>query len=188
MPPPFRDRATGQKCPPAPMTSGVAIVSLTIQLAPSRERAKDVSAVPVFNRAPERARRNVSNSRRRMPQLTGRAHEVSSSRPPMRPVRNAVIGWSVRPPRRYSSGSTRHSSKTCGVTQPAQGLSRGNTALSRTRTSRPASRSFRAEVEPAGPPPTTTASAVSIGRVQRRARPGHAVHARAREGNLEELE
>ena len=46
-----------------------------------------------------------------------------------------------------------------GVTQPAHNLVRGKTLRSSSMTSRPASRSFQAQVDPAGPPPTTMASA-----------------------------
>ena len=77
-----------------------------------------------------------------------------------------VIGWNVRP-RRYSSMSRFKSVTTCGVIHPAQTLSRGNTAASTTITSRPARRSAHAQVDPAGPPPTMSASheRIQLGRV-----------------------
>src|SRR6056300_753258 len=81
-----------------------------------------------------------------------------------------------------------------GVTQPAHNLVRGKVARSRTSTSRPASRSFQAQVDPAGPPPTTMASAVCMLVAVRRsrilivARPRYAIVAARREHDLEELQ
>src|SRR5262245_8909292 len=79
----------------------------------------------------------------------------------MTPARNPRIVCSVRP-RAYSSRSSERSVTTCGVIQPAHTLSRGNTALSTTTTSAPASRSLRAQEDPPGPPPTIRTSQVSI--------------------------
>src|SRR5580700_2483822 len=55
-----------------------------------------------------------------------------------------------------------NSSSTAGVIHPPQTLSRGKTCLSRMATSNPAFRSFQAQDEPAGPPPTIKTSHASI--------------------------
>src|SRR5262245_53585613 len=106
----------------------------------------------------------------------------------MRPVQNPVNVWSVRPAA-YSRTSNPRVSITPGVSQPAHGLSRGNEARSRIKTSRPASRSRRAHEEPAGPPPTIRTSQLSIRSpcVQSRARPRQSVHRGPGEHDLEEL-
>src|SRR5919109_5232165 len=106
----------------------------------------------------------------------------------MKPMRNPVIGWNVRPAR-YSSGSIRRSSITCGVIQPAQTFSRGNVALSMTATSAPACRSVQAQVEPAGPPPTMSTSHLStiMTASTAHARPRNGVAVASREDHLKEL-
>src|SRR5260370_36090135 len=102
------------------------------------------------------------------------------------------MGWNTRPGR-YSSGSRPRSSRPAGVIQPPQGLSLGRVARSSTTTSRPASRSFHAQVEPAGPPPTITTSQVRMdrsakwGRVKVGAGPRDLVHGPTGEGDLEDL-
>src|SRR4029450_13145041 len=58
----------------------------------------------------------------------------------------------------YFSGSTSTSASASGVTQPAQTLTRGNTAASSTSVRRPARASRHAAVLPPGPPPTTMTS------------------------------
>src|ERR1700675_3768195 len=58
----------------------------------------------------------------------------------------------------YLSGSTSRSASASGVTHPAQILTRGKTAASRTRVRRPARASRQAAVLPPGPPPTTMTS------------------------------
>src|SRR5262245_11592620 len=79
----------------------------------------------------------------------------------MTPARNPRIACSVRP-WAYSARSSDRSDTACGVIQPAQTLSRGKTALSITTTSAPASRSFRAQEDPPGPPPTIRTSQPSM--------------------------
>src|SRR5207245_6319577 len=101
-------------------------------------------------------------------------------------VRKPVMGCSTRP-RAYSSRSRASASTTPGVIHPAQTLSRGKTARSITTTSSPATRSRHAQVDPAGPPPTTTTSAEVTSAVQLGARPGY-LGRPTREGELEELE
>src|SRR5258708_13775092 len=102
------------------------------------------------------------------------------------------MGRNTRP-FRYSSVSRLRSSRTAGVIQPPQGLSLGRVARSSTTTSRPASRSFHAQVEPAGPPPTITTSQVrmdsSANRVRVKVGAGSRdlVHGPTGEGDLEEL-
>src|SRR5882724_10611032 len=58
----------------------------------------------------------------------------------------------------YFSGSISRSSRAAGVTQPAQILTRGNTAASRSSARRPSRASRQAAVLPPGPPPTTMTS------------------------------
>src|SRR5207245_2078730 len=99
-------------------------------------------------------------------------------------VRKPVMGCSTRP-RAYSSRSRASASTTPGVIHPAQTLSRGKTARSITTTSSPATRSRHAQVDPAGPPPTTTTSAEVTSAVQLGARPGY-LGRPTREGELEE--
>src|SRR5687768_17511920 len=111
----------------------------------------------------------------------------------MVPTRKPRIGCSTCP-RAYSSRSSSRDSTTAGVIQPAHTLSRGNACLSMTSTSRPARRSCRAQVEPAGPPPTTRTSHRSAGMgllllpvVLVGPGPRHTVTAPAREQHLEQL-
>src|SRR6185503_4401554 len=98
----------------------------------------------------------------------------------------------------YSSRRTSRAWRTAGVTQPAQTLSRGKRARSRTTTSRPLRARRHAQLDPAGPPPTTRTSQVVTTRtaaglpppppVQVGPRPRDVVLVRAREGDLEELQ
>src|SRR5262249_46092975 len=86
---------------------------------------------------------------------------------------------------------------TGGVIQPAQVLSRGKDFLSRISTSRSAARSFQAQLDPAGPPPTMSTSQVTIanafgpaltlGRIDLSARPRNGVVSGVGEGHLKEL-
>src|SRR5215472_9340581 len=62
----------------------------------------------------------------------------------------------------YLSGSISRSSSATGVTQPAQILTRGKTAASRTRGRSPRRASCHAAVLPPGPPPTTMTSCAAI--------------------------
>src|SRR5579863_120864 len=79
----------------------------------------------------------------------------------MLPMRKPVIGWSVRL-EPYSAGSTSSSLRTAGVIHPPQTLWLGKWLLSRTIVSSPPSTNFRAQEEPAGPPPTIRISHESI--------------------------
>src|SRR5690348_3994542 len=76
-------------------------------------------------------------------------------------VRNPVMGWKTRP-RAYSAASIWSSSRTAGVIQPPQTLSRGKARRSRMATLRPESRKAQAQDEPAGPAPKTRMSHASI--------------------------
>src|SRR5207245_3973418 len=67
----------------------------------------------------------------------------------------AVNGWIVSG---YFAGSISTSASAAGVTQPAQILTRGNTAASSTSVRAPARASCHAAVLPPGPPPTTMTS------------------------------
>src|SRR5512137_2862617 len=95
-------------------------------------------------------------------------------------------------PRPYSSLSIASAARTCGVIHPAHGLSLGNASLSRSSTSSPPCRSLPAQVEPAGPPPTTRTSQLSIttprGCGEMGAGQGDEVVGRAREDDLEQLQ
>src|SRR5438552_791437 len=118
----------------------------------------------------------------------GRPYSVTTcSLEPMVPVTNPVIRWNVRPAL-YSSMSSSRLLATCGVIHPAHGLSLGKPERSRTATSSPARVRARAQVEPAGPPPTMITSQCSItGPGESLARPGNRVAGGAREDDLEEL-
>ena len=60
------------------------------------------------------------------------------------------------------SGDSSRSARALGVTHPAHSLVRGNAAMSRTATSWPFLFKVPAQVEPAGPPPTTMVSYVCM--------------------------
>src|ERR1700675_204261 len=63
--------------------------------------------------------------------------------------------------RGYFSGSTSTSARACGVTQPAQTLTRGKTAASSRSGRRPARASRHAAALPPRPPPTTMTSCIT---------------------------
>ena len=65
-------------------------------------------------------------------------------------------------PARIFRGFERKFVQRVGRYQPAQSLSRGNRTLSSTSTSTPACRNCHAQVDPAGPPPTTMTSATCM--------------------------
>src|SRR5262244_3157074 len=92
-----------------------------------------------------------------MPKLAALDHAVSC-RAPSNSRTQASNGLMVSG---YFSGSISRSPRASGVTQPAQILTRGNTAPSRTSTRSPARASRHAAVLPPGPPPTTMSAKVA---------------------------
>src|SRR6185436_8783683 len=109
------------------------------------------------------------------------------------PMRKPRIGCSTRS-LAYSSRSSSSDATAAGVIQPAHTLSRGNSCLSMTSTSRPARHSCLAQVDPAGPPPTIRTSQVAadialtiLPVVEAGPGPRHAIAAPASKQHLKEL-